>query len=484
MKKVCAIIPLLLTVFSLFTACSTAESENPADTTLSSVVPESEEIVTEPPFDSDDLPPMDYDGYNFRIYSRDTDWFHGNIVVEEYTGDILNDAIFDRNLKIAQRFNVEFSEVTGTDTNAPRTAVLAGEDAYDIINARCTAALTLAEENLTLSIDQLPYINLDKNYWNSAMTHELSIGDKVYLPVGDMNLTFMDYASIMLFNKKLHNDFALDNPYDLVRDNTWTFDKYLNMALAVTADLNGDGAMTDADRYGTLGGAVFAGYSMVMASGVKSINKNDANEPVFDIASDTKFIEMWNIVIDTLYNSSQWFDTGTSGQADAVMNSFFKADQALFYSTTFYEIEAMRDMDTDFGIIPHPKYNETQADYYTRVSFFDMMTVPITVTDLDMVSIIIEALTCESSITVFPAYYDVAVSTKATRDEESIEMLDIIKNSRVLDLGDTIWCDQIRNGYLINLIKAKDTNITSASESRATSIQALLDKSIALFKGN
>ena len=484
MKKLLAIILLSAT---LFTACSTPNTDspdaNPADTTAETTISEAADD-NEPAVDDDDLPAMDYNGYNFRIYSRDTDWFHGNIIVAEYNGDVLNDAIFDRNLKIAQRFNVEFTEETGTDTNAPRNAILAGEDAYNIVNARCTAALTLAEEHLTISIDMLPYIDLDKNYWNTAMTNELAVGDKVYLPVGDMNLTFMDYACIMLFNKKMHTDFQLDDPYTLVRDGNWTFDTYLNMALAVTDDLNGDGAMTDADRYGTLGGAVFAGYSLIMSTGVKSINKNSANEPVFEITTDTKFIEMWTTVLDTLYNGSQWFDTGTSGQADPVMNNFFKSDQALFYSTTFYEIEAMRDMDTDFGIIPQPKFNESQPDYYTRVSFFDMITIPVTVTDLDMVSIIIEALTCESGKTVFPAYYDVAVSTKATRDDESIEMLELIKNSRVLDLGDTIWSDQIRNGYLINLIKNRDSNITSASESRSTSIQALLDKSIELFKGN
>ena len=484
MKKIFAIILLSAT---LFTACSTpatdSPSDNPADTAAETTISEAAD-TNEPAVDDDDLPVKDYDGYNFRIYSRDTDWFHGNIIVEEYNGDVLNDAIFDRNLKISQRFNVEFSEETGTDTNAPRNAVLAGEDAYDIVNARCTAALTLAEEHLTISVDLLPYIDLDKNYWNTAMTTELAVGDKVYLPVGDMNLTFMDYACIMLFNKKLHTDFQLDDPYALVRDGNWTFDKYLNMALAVTDDLNGDGAMTDADRYGTLGSAVFAGYSLIMSTGVKSINKNSANEPVFEIASDTKFVEMWTSVLETLYNRSQWFDTGTGGQADPVMNNFFKADQALFYSTTFYEIEAMRDMDTDFGIIPHPKYSESQSDYNTRVAFFDMMTVPVTVKDLEMVSIIIEALTCESGKTVFPAYYDVAVSTKATRDDESVEMLELIKNSRVLDLGDTIWCDQIRNGYLVNLIKTQDYNITSASESRSATIQGLLDKSIALFNEN
>lgn len=114
-----------------------------------------------------------------------------------------------------------------------------------MVNARCTAALSQAQEGLAVPIDVLTYIDLDKNYWDSNLTADLTIGNVTYFPVGDMNLTFLDYACILLFNKKLHGDFDFKNPYELVNNGEWTFDEHLQMATKVVADLNGDGVMED-----------------------------------------------------------------------------------------------------------------------------------------------------------------------------------------------------------------------------------------------
>lgn len=431
---------------------------------------------------SDDLPEANFDGYVFRIYSRNNRWFHGRITVDELDGEVLNDAIYNRNLKICQRFNIEMTEQEGQDTNIPYQSILANSDDFDMVNARCTAALQMAQEGLIVPLDKLTYINLDKPYWDKTLTGDLTFGAKKFFAVGDLNLTFYDYACIMLFNKEMHGSFNLPNPYELVKNGNWTFDKYLEMAIAVTGDLNGDGKMNGDDRYGTLGDAKFAGYSLLMATGVKSVTKDTDNMPVFSVNTDEKFINMWSETLRVLYEGGQWYDTKTGGQADEVMNAFFRSDKALFYSTTFYEIPAMRTMETDFGILPHPKYNESQADYITRIAFFDIMTIPITNPDLNRTSMIIESFTFESSKTVIPAYYDIVVSGKATRDNESVEMLDIIKNTRTLDLGDTIWSDQIRDGYLVGLISSNKTDVVSASTSRVKSVTKTIEKATEAFK--
>lgn len=142
-----------------------------------------------------------------------------------------------------------------------------------------------------------------------------------------MNLTFFDYGLILLFSKQLRSSFGLNDPYELVKSGAWTFDKYLEMATAVTGDLNGDGKMDGEDRYGTLGDAKFAGYSLFMTTGVKSVTKDADNMPVFSINTDEKFINMWSEVLRLLYEGGQWYDTNTGGQADKVMNSFFRSDK-------------------------------------------------------------------------------------------------------------------------------------------------------------
>ena len=50
--------------------------------------------------------------------------------------------------------------------------------------------------------------------------------------------------------------------------------------------------------------------------------------------------------------------------------------------------------------------------------------------DLEFISIMLEAMAAESYRIVMPAYYDVVLTTKLTRDNDSEAMIDIIKNSR------------------------------------------------------
>ena len=60
----------------------------------------------------------------------------------------------------------------------------------------------------------------------------------------------------------------------------------------------------------------------------------------------------------------------------------------------------------------------------------DILAVPITATNLERTGIITEALSAESYKRVIPAYYETALKTKYARDDESVQMLDMIANSR------------------------------------------------------
>jgi hypothetical protein len=159
----------------------------------------------------------------------------------------------------------------------------------------------------------------------------------------------------------------------------------------------------------------------------------------------------------------------------------FRENKGLFLCTIFYYIDIMRDMETEFGIIPFPKFDEKQERYRNRISFYDTFVVPITATNLDRTSIIIEALTCESMNTVVPAYYDIALKTKYTRDDESQEMLDLIMVNRVLDLGDTVYVGLIRDSWLANMFVNNQRDIVSAASKNIKTIDSALQKMIDLY---
>ena len=129
-----------------------------------------------------------------------------------------------------------------------------------------------------------------------------------------------------------------------------------------------------------------------------------------------------------------------------------------------------RAMEPDFGIIPYPKYDETQSNYYSMSDgAHTIMAIPKTITDIERNSIIIEALNAESYKQVIPAYYEIALKVKYSRDEESFAVLDILLDGRTFDFGYVYdgW-----KGYafiLQDLISAKKSDFASAYASREKS---------------
>lgn len=93
----------------------------------------------------------------------------------------------------------------------------------------------------------------------------------------------------------------------------------------------------------------------------------------------------------------------------------------------------MRGVETDFGIIPYPKYDENQSEYHSRARYYFPSVVPATCQDTDFVGYMLETLNYESYKTVIPAYYETALKTKYSRDAESSGKLDLIFASRRID---------------------------------------------------
>ena len=64
-----------------------------------------------------------------------------------------------------------------------------------------------------------------------------------------------------------------------------------------------------------------------------------------------------------------------------------------------------------------------------------VMAVPITISNPEYTSIILEALNAETYKQVVPAYYDTSLKVKYSRDDETGEVLDLLMDNRMFDFG-------------------------------------------------
>ena len=475
MKKV--ILFLLTAALLLSASCGEASVDGKTTTPDSSGddIKESDSAATETEL-SDDLGKYDFGGRTFSIYTRTTPLFYPYLDRQEATGDTIDDAVYNRNRKLEERFNFIFDEqyydytVEGND--APRKLLLAGDDTYQLYFGRCVHMFNYASEGYFYKIDDLTAINTEKPYWNSQLYDDLSIGNAHYFAVGDFNISAFDFTHVLLFNKKMIDDLNLGDIYSTVLDGKWTFDRFGEMSRAAVSDVNGDFVMDENDQYGytSLGKQVLPGFWI--AGGALSMKKDDG-QLVYTAPTDKKFIDVCQKVFEITWNDNIWHRVPITVDREEEMQMFCDG-KALFTDSSCFQISLTRDAATDFGIIPYPKYDETQDKYYSRIEGCELFGVPLTNTDPEMTSVILEAMACESRKIVIPAYYEVALKVKFTRDEESSKMLDIAFENRVFDYGDTILCEEFRDGVMRQAFAKDNRDIVST----LTKVQNKVEKKL------
>lgn len=492
MKKILvSLVVILIILFNLFMfSCSSNDNssnetrtDNAADNISDSADIESgfaEPVKQARIFADDDLGEWNFGGYTFKLLSRES----GYINVEEQTGDVLDDSMYYRNRKIEERFNITITEMllSGWDMNPARRSLLANDNAYDMMIIRCPDAYVYAQQGLIHSINALPYVDLDKPYWDKWLTSQWSIANKSYFASGALDLPAYTCAFAMLFNKQIVAELALEDLYNLAQEGKWTFDKFEEMGKLAKKDLDGNGIFDVNDRYGYLAVRREISPGFWISGGVKSIKK-DADDIPYLTAIEEKFVNVFDKLVGVTLKSGVWYEAEKPDELnDPLLLEMFKNGKGLFYDTPIGEIPNLRDMEIDFGILPYPKYDEVQEQYYTRLGWAELMCIPLYCDEkaLERTSVILESLTCESAKSVIPVYYDIALKTKHARDEESEAMIDLIFDSRVFDFGDTIWTEYIRN-TISDIFQTKSDTLISQMEKIAPKLQKTIDGMVEAF---
>lgn len=429
MRKRMLSLILIISLLAGLSSCGDISSEDTTGAPTATSAPEETK--------RDDLPDdLDFSEAEIKFLCRDSDansGYRNELDFIEEDGDLVNDAIYKRNIDVQERLNVKFTmqTVNGSWGNRNeylglvRDSVLAGDDAYDIVVGYEAYIPTLAVEHLVKNLHDIPYIDFDKPWWNKRLLESNTIGDKCYFVSGDIGLSYTSSIWVIYFNKVMAENLGITDIYQDVLDGRWTKDLYTEYAKLATSDLNGDSQMTiDDDQFGNVGNGLNPYFS-----GIQLTDFDDKHIPSLNF-DDQRIYDMveW---LDSFYNksgySAPWNELNTSHE---VALKIFNDSRALFYYNSIGRMENMRSTSFDFGLVPFYKWDESQEEYYTTMhDGVSMFCVPITSQNDEAVGATMEALGVEGYYSVLPAYYDVTLQGKYTRDENSNKMLEIIRSS-------------------------------------------------------
>ena len=394
------------------------------------------------------IPNVDYKGAEFVILDHDPNQYNNwicqkyhAIVADEENGDPINDAMYQVIRQTEEELNIDITyQISQTRLDDLRRMVLAQDDEYDLVT-HTSAGTVSAEEGLAIDLASIDTLNLSASWWQQNAVDSFMLNGQLKVLIGDIS-PFTYFSPIMFFyNKTVAEEFKLGNLYDLVRSGDWTLDTVYSMSRTVATDLNGDSVMDENDRFGT---ALQSGQvvNLVIGAGERFAMQN--NDGGIDLVLNNE--RTASVVADAV---TFLRDDDVNCRANRFMNKSWKNvfahlhipmflnNQLLFNFNQLLITFELRNMDADFGVLPVPKYDKEQKEYYTPYSatWAEFVTVPTTNLDLDMAGHVLDSLGYYAQQYVTPAFIDTTVKDKSLRDEDSVEMLDMIMSNVVYDLG-------------------------------------------------
>lgn len=411
--------------------------------------------------------------------------------VDEQNGDVVNDAIYDRNARVSERLNVNFKfiEEPGAfnerKTFAQRVSqsVLANDSTYDAVAGYSMAIASLAADNMLIDLNSTEYIDLAKPWWSQNLMSQSSVNGKLYFASGDISttLTYMMYA--MYFNKNIMAANNIEEPYDLVLDGKWTLDKLLELSTGVYQDLNGDGQKkVDDDLFGLETYAVYVD-PYFYSCGLRTTELDADGVPQISTLFGS---EQTQALIEKLVNA--FFATNDcviSGYDSKELYKYFEQNRFMFSAREVqYGVTNLRNADFEYGILPMPKWDEAQEDYYTIASFpYSLYCIPLDAKNSDMSSAVLEALASESSKLITPAVFEVALKVKYSSDDKMAQMYDIIRASMTYDFGRVFTdnLDSLTYSMFRDSVVGENTNWASTYAKKEKTLQSKMDKLLEKF---
>ena len=450
-----------------------------ADQTAPAENEEEQELLPAVPED------LDYGGQDIRFLINQQ--FGTHDLTGDNGGDVVFDAVYDRNLCTEERLNVrivpEVSEQSHSELlEKVRQTIIADTDPYHVYLARGPEAAALSLDGCLYSTEALTYVDMDRSWWNKTYTENMAINrnDLEYL-VGDLNMSVFMCSNAVFFNKSDFTDRFGDYEeklYQVVFDGKWTYDVFMDFVEQSYEDLNGNGQADEADHYGI----VYLDYAQdwyISSAGVTFMGRDEEGFPTLQLYNDNtvRFCE----TLQTLFSTPTYGWCFVGEQLD--MGNFFKSRNTLFLPGRFTYVDGnLRDMEDPYGVIPYPKVTEDMAYMSASGHSGNFIAVPANNRDPEMISAVLEVMTAESARTVFPTYYEIALKIKYSDGGVDAEMIDIVHDCMNFYVTSNVMINGERIGTILQDVVMTDKEFSSAYKSQIGKKEQLLADLIDLYK--
>ena len=417
-------------------------------------------------------------------------WAENHEFAEEYTGEVVNDAAFEREMSVEARLNVDIVNVGESYTwdtkdlylDKIRSSVMANDGAYDVASGQYATLPGLVADKVFVNLTDRKYLDFSKPYWVQQLIEETSIDGKLFLVTGDLSQITINQVWCVMGNDTMRENLGYDSLIDKVHEGKWTKDAMNTMLHGVYADTDGNQAKSGGDTFGLVIGDANCTYPFLNAWEISYTTLNEEGYPELTFYND-KTISAWEQMMTWCFDTQ---DVAYGGEGNVYFNagSAFVEGRTLFDISIFGNVKyCVEKMEDRYILLPMPKWDEEQAGYYTWIgesnTLFGILT---SAGNLDATSAALEMMAAESYRLVSPAIYEINMKTRYSADQEMSRMFDLIREGVVFNFG-------LVYGFAMNYMNvfwksniSTNGNLSSAWKSQEKSYQASIDKFFAAVR--
>ena len=473
MKTFVRLLTLLLALLMLamtVVACDDGSTENGDDDRTAA----EDEFLRE----RDDLDQynLNYTGEKIKVLG----WNGGNYEefdVQQITADNVLMAVYDRNQEIERRLNIDLEFIEIPKDSMIKTVVSdknSNQSAYDLIASYSRVEAEIAMRGCLVDISTIEnsYVNLEKPWWPKNMVESMSIGTSMYFFSGDISPNVLSEMQVLYFNKDVMSEYwdataqqlgvvpekdskgqnvvspAAQMVYDMAYKGTWDLDELIKLTMGPDGKGIGDisqGSISDAkdleDSYGFVSitycmSFFYSGCNLKLVEN----DRNSVNENPLSVSSDFGSMRTVKLV----QKLGDWYKENTCGVTfGSNYRTIMQGGRTLF--TAVRARHAGKEyVDMSIGIMPCPKFDENQANYYTAIGN------PFTIYGIynglkarggdkaatySMMTAVVECWASECFRLVTPQIFEVNMQLKYAETQCETDMFEIVRSSVVFDLG-------------------------------------------------
>ena len=430
------------------------------------------------------------------------DEFYNAIIftdTEEY-GDKVSEAVYDRNAYFYDRYKVDVVENKFDFTGfPPATTHLtnlrnAGDDIYDITYVSLSEQYALVSSGVLTDLNTVSTLNLDAEWWDLQLSTSYVLKDgRQYVASSALNLMPYEMTWLLFFNQNMAEVKGVPNLFEIVRNGEWTIEKLLSTVKdcgIITENAEG-GYTFEAAGTATYGIALHHVTPSRMINGfdISFIQPQDKEDQPYKFAcSNTDAFTKANEWLMELCTRETGMAIGSDIEDDPIGHPegyvpVFNSNRALFLHAELKSgmtLKKIYESEIFYGMLPQPKYNTDQKNYYTTTaSQLMLFAIPTMNDEAEATGTAADVLSYLSYRDLLPVYYGDYVSHRNVNDPDSLEMLnDYIMPGRRLDIGEIYgWTKSFIESYQLVIYKQQEQggmsfgNMINSSTTRAINVE-------------